>query len=225
MFSQTQPDSGLRGRLPQIASLLAHGGLLLWLLWPSQPMVLMPRELKAGIRDGAVTDIYFPDRGSQAMASSEAAKPERMSKSALLNWRPPHVTKHRQHGLSVADGETQTADATATTNSLPPVGSPFGNRLNGFYDGPDVSPALPVASHEPKVDPDDLTGIPEGDVVVEITIDTQGNIVAKRILRSLTPTLDLKVMAALEGWHFQPATRNGMAISSKQDVYYHFRPN
>ena len=27
---------------------------------------------------------------------------------------------------------------------------------------------------------------------------------------------------ALDNWRFRPATRNGVAIASKQDVYYHF---
>lgn len=225
MFSQAQTDSDARGKLPQIASLLAHGGLLLWLLHAPQPIVLMPQALKAGIRNGASTEIYFPDRGTQAAATSEAASSRRMSATALLNWRPPHVTKHRQHGLSIAEGATQTAEATQPSNSLPPVGSPFGSQSNGLYSGADVRPALPVNSSDPKVDTAELGGGLEGDVVVEITIDEKGNIVEKKVLRSLTPSVDLKVLAALEGWHFLPATRNGMPIASKQDVYYHFRPN
>jgi hypothetical protein len=30
------------------------------------------------------------------------------------------------------------------------------------------------------------------------------------------------VLEALENWRFRPATRNGIAIPSKQDVFYHF---
>jgi hypothetical protein len=37
------------------------------------------------------------------------------------------------------------------------------------------------------------------------------------------PKLDEKFLAALENWHFQPATRNGVAIASKQDAIFHFR--
>jgi protein TonB len=59
--------------------------------------------------------------------------------------------------------------------------------------------------------------------VVEITIDERGDIVRKTVLQSLGPKLDEKVMAALESWHFNPATRNGIAIASKQDAIFHFR--
>jgi hypothetical protein len=44
------------------------------------------------------------------------------------------------------------------------------------------------------------------------------------VLQSLGAAIDNKVLAALENWHFRPATRNGVAIPSKQDVYYHFKP-
>jgi hypothetical protein len=45
------------------------------------------------------------------------------------------------------------------------------------------------------------------------------------VVQSLRPAIDAKVLAALESWHFLPATRDGVAIPSKQDVYYHFKPN
>ncbi len=90
--------------------------------------------------------------------------------------------------------------------------------------GDEIRPALPVSATDPVVDRADLAGHGEGSVVVEITIDDKGNIVQKVVLQSLGPAIDQKVLAALESWHFSPATRNGVAIPSKQDVYYHFKP-
>jgi TonB family protein len=78
-----------------------------------------------------------------------------------------------------------------------------------------------VVSPDPVVPASDLNGL-QGDVVVEVTIDEQGNIVAKTVIQSLAPTIDAKVLEALENWRFRPATRNGVAIASKQDVFYHF---
>jgi protein TonB len=63
----------------------------------------------------------------------------------------------------------------------------------------------------------------EGNVVVEITIDERGEIVGKSVLESAGAALDHKVLAALENWHFHPATRNGVAIASKQDAIFHFK--
>jgi hypothetical protein len=43
-------------------------------------------------------------------------------------------------------------------------------------------------------------------------------------VQSLGPAIDEKVLAALENWHFHPATRDGVPTPSKQDVVYHFKP-
>jgi TonB family protein len=55
-----------------------------------------------------------------------------------------------------------------------------------------------------------------------VTIDEKGNIVQKVVIQSLAPAVDSKVLEALDNWRFRPATRNGLAIPSKQDVFYHF---
>jgi protein TonB len=185
-------------------------------------VVLMPSSLRAGLRNGAVTPLYFAGQSSQAPAKTDSAKSHRMSAKALLNWRPAHNSNRTEHGQSVATADTKAAGSGENT-SMPPVGAPFGLRSNGSSDGPDIQPALPVVAPDPHVDAAEIQDGPEGDVIVEVTIDERGNIVEKKVLRSLTPAVDLKVLAALEAWHFQPATRNGVAISSKQDVSYHFR--
>jgi TonB family protein len=60
-------------------------------------------------------------------------------------------------------------------------------------------------------------------VVVEITINEAGDIIRKTVLQSMGAALDGKVLAALENWRFHPATRNGIAIASRQDAIFHFR--
>ena len=85
-----------------------------------------------------------------------------------------------------------------------------------------VRPALPIVSTDPAVVGSDLPSGLEGNVIVEITIDEAGNVVERSVIQSLTPVIDGKVLAAVEKWHFRPATRDGVAIASKQDVYYHF---
>ena len=103
------------------------------------------------------------------------------------------------------------------------AGSPLGSVSEGMLTGPDVRPALPITYPDPRVELSDLPGgTPEGDEIVEITIDAQGTIVQKIVISSLSPTVDAKVLAALGNWHFLPATRFGVPIPSKQDVHYHF---
>jgi TonB family protein len=127
----------------------------------------------------------------------------------------------RRTPLSKTGGDPLTNAASAASPARP-AGSPYGSVLEGSLTGDEVRPALPVISLDPVVDPADLSGR-EGDVVVEITIDAQGNITQKVIIQSLGPLVDQKVLAALENWRFRPATQKGVAIPSKQDVYYHFK--
>lgn len=115
----------------------------------------------------------------------------------------------------------EAAESTATASSAPPSGSVYGSSLVGSPIGQEVRPALRVKGSEPTVNPAEFAGL-EGNVVIEITIDDRGNVVEKNLLQSLSPGVDRKVLAALEDWHFLPATRDGVAISSKEDVYYHF---
>ena len=97
----------------------------------------------------------------------------------------------------------------------------MGTVLEGPLNGDEIRPALPVVAPDPIVASSELDGL-QGDVVIEVTIDEKGNIIQKVVIQSLAPAVDSKVLEALENWRFRPATRNGLAIPSKQDVFYHF---
>jgi protein TonB len=102
------------------------------------------------------------------------------------------------------------------------AGSSAGSSLEGDLSGDDVKPALPSVFPDPRIPRSELPNGVQGDVIVEITIDTQGNVVEAKLLQGLGHGVDEKVIAVLHDWHFRPATRNGVAIASKQDVHYHF---
>ena len=104
------------------------------------------------------------------------------------------------------------------------AGASYGSAADGPYSGHDIRPALPMSAHDPIVNTDDLPGGVEGTIVVEITIDAAGNVIGKNVMQSLGPSINNVVLSALGSWHFRPATRDGVAISSKQDVVYHFKP-
>jgi len=65
----------------------------------------------------------------------------------------------------------------------------------------------------------------EGNVMIEITIDDAGNITGMQVRQSLGYGVEEKCIAALQGWRFRPATRDGVAIASKQYVYFHIPTN
>jgi TonB family protein len=99
---------------------------------------------------------------------------------------------------------------------------PYGTLNRGSLFGDEVRPALPVATSDPVVYPWQL---PEsaGNEVIEITIDERGEITRKIVLQSLGSEIDTRCLAALESWRFQPATRNGAPVPSKQDAIFPFK--
>jgi TonB family protein len=139
---------------------------------------------------------------------------------ARLEWaQPPRPGRGRS--TPPAD-VAQNADAKENDHRVS-AGSTYALHAEGPLAGADVRPALPIRGSDPQVFPWELRE--EGDVIVEITIDEAGNIIEKRVLHSMSPAIDQKVLLALESWHFHPATRDGIPIPSKQDVHYHFKPS
>jgi TonB family protein len=196
-------------------SLLLHGLLLGWLLHVPGARVLAPSSVAAGNYGTAVPHLYWPSHSLQANSREHTREPDK------LIWH----NRHKEKKLVVPDAASP--DETQSQSSAPaaPAGLPYGTLATGPAFGDEIRPALPIAATDPIVDPRDLAGHGEGSVIVEVTIDDRGNIVQKVVLQSLGPLIDNKVLAALESWRFRPATRNGVAIPSKQDVYYHFKPN
>jgi len=59
-------------------------------------------------------------------------------------------------------------------------------------------------------------------VVVEVTIDEKGAAVQTKLLQSVGFGLDDVILETLRQWRFQPAKVDGVPVSSKHDVHFHF---
>src|SRR5207247_7836203 len=103
----------------------------------------------------------------------------------------------------------------------PRADTPVGSLYHGPGSGSEARPALPMVFPDPDVYSWQL-GELKCDVIVEITIDEQGSVTSTRVLQSLKQDIDQKVIATLKNWRFRPATVDGVAISSRQDVHFHF---
>jgi TonB family protein len=211
------------------ASLLLHALFLGWILHPPSARVLAPSSVAAGDQGTVLTHLYWPNQPVKDGATNTPNSHEHSNAQRQLTWKKSHKAgKAVAPELSASSSKDESqAEANAAKSSAPvaPAGMPYGTLAGGAATGDEIRPALPVSATDPVVDPRDLGGHGEGSVIVEITIDDQGDIVQKTVLQSLGPLIDGKVLSALENWHFLPATRNGVAIPSKQDVYYHFKPN
>lgn len=113
------------------------------------------------------------------------------------------------------------ADAEPTDHSSRP-GSLLGTIIDGPITGHEVHVAYPVVYPDPPVDRAELPRDLQGDVVIEVTIDSQGNVVETKIVQAIGHGLDEKIEATLRRWHYQPATLDGTPVASKHDVHFHF---
>jgi TonB family protein len=211
MFTQLYPGIPKRQAVSLGASLALHLLVLGWLLHSPAPIFVAPSSVARGESGGSLTPIYF---GGDSGVTQEQPKQHLAlhlpAKTTSAHRLEPPAAK-RQAGNEIASIQT----------SGPAAGSLYGSLSYGTLTGPEIRPALPIVSPDP-VFGSDLGGSVAGDVIVEVTIDEAGTIVQKTVLQSLGPAIDQKVLAALETWRFTPASKNGVPIPSKQDVYYHF---
>lgn len=223
MFSKLNASAQRRPDPAPWSSVVVHLLLLGLLVFPRSAVFLTPVSVQRGERGGSLTPIYFDSQFGKDTASA----PGRVRKSARPQAARSHITWQRDRNARAEyrpeNRETLSAEAgeALAARPLPPVGSPFGSLAQGTLYGQEIRPALPIFSPDPVFGSDELAGILNGDVVVEITINERGEIVQKIVVRSLGLAIDARVLAALENWRFRPATKDGVPIPSKQDVYYH----
>ncbi len=230
MFTESNPRPAPRQNVLLVTSLTLHGILLAWLLHSPEPQLLNPISIAHGENGNVVTRLYWPSRtpDDSASSSSESAT-EKYRRQRLahhkLTWKPTTATATAPSTVPLSPSEAEDKSKSQTLSALghgAPAGLSYGTLATGPAYGEEVRPALPVQTSDPVAYPWELPDS-EGNVVVEITIDERGEIVKKAVLESMGPKLDEKALAALNGWHFHPATRNGVAIASKQDAVFHFR--
>src|SRR6266705_1254970 len=198
-------------------SLLVHAIFLGWLLHSPAPTFLTPSFLVKGENGKYIAHLYWPGKDSEI--ATDATSGTSFNARNRVN-----VAKNAARRLNRSNEGTDSKTGIAGSTVHPrAAGSPYGSVSDGSLTGTDVRPALPIVSPDPRIEVADLPdGMREGDEIIEITIDAQGNIVQEIVISSLSSTVDAKVLAALENWHFLPATRFGVPIPSKQDVHYHF---
>jgi len=195
------------------ASAAAHLLALCLLLRQPAPVFVRPQAVVAGAGGVSLTALYLPyDYGVHGEPATEARSTQLAAKSKASR------RKHRK--APVKAEQDQSGDVLQAARA----GSPYGSAAEGPTEGAEIRPALPVVFVNPAVSRSEIPPGVQGDVVVEVTIDARGNIVEKRILQRIGYGIDEKVLAALEGWRFTPATQDGVPIPSQHDIHFHF-PN
>ena len=230
VFTELNPATARRQRWLLAGSVVLHGALLAWLLHAPEPQLLNPVSVALGQNGKSVTRLYWSSKNpddsdhSSSDLATHRYRHERLSQKITFK-ASPQLPKLPTPETPLARAEAEDNSKTQTLSALghgSQAGLPYGTLSHGQLYGDEIRPALPVATSDPVVWPWQLPDTP-GNEVIEITIDERGEIVRKTVLQSLGPDIDTKCLAALENWHFHPATKNGSPIPSKQDAIFPFR--
>ncbi len=193
---QGLPSSGKRRSYSILASLLLEA-LLIFVFVYHAPIFVTPSSVAWGQHGTSEALIY---------TTTAQAQPHPEPKKLQLRAKKKAQPKVEQ----------------AQTEAEPPrAGTEYGSLYQGPGSGRDARPALPLIFPDPTVYSWQLAGL-QGDVIVEVTIDEKGAVTETKVLQSLKDEIDQKVLATVRNWRFRPATVDGIAISSRQDVHFHF---
>lgn len=231
MFAQLNRGSARQSRFLAI-SLISHAVLFAWLLHSPEPRLLQLTSVALGRGGRVVTPVYFPSQkpDDNATNSSDSAteiyRHQHVGHQKLAWKHTTVVAKLSAPPISFAPSTAADNAETATLSKLghgSTAGPLYGSLPGGPIYGDEIRPALPVETSDPVVYPWERPNS-EGKVIIEITIDERGVITRATVLQSMGSDIDSKCLAALEKWHFQPATKNGVPIASKQDAIFPFKP-
>ena len=196
-----------------VASFAFHLGLLLLLLHGAAAVFVKPSEVDLGIPHsyGSQSITYLAAVGPERMQSQEE-QPRLVAHSvAPRTPQPPKAAPPRELPAQTA---INAPDETARGGSL------YGRLPGSPMTGHDVIPGFPVVFPDPPR-PDLPKGV-QGDVIVQVTIDPEGNVVDTKLLQGIGYGIEQKVLEVVQRWRFHPATRDGVTIASQQLVYFHY---
>lgn len=211
-LTQSQPARRRRWGFSVFLSSAIHGVVAAVLCWPTVALFVRPELLARG-EGGSATPLSVVLYVPSDLQLAAAERPPLLSLPASAQKKKQR-TKLRKRNNVLEEAEKTPNPAEA--------GSEQGSAYDGASSGDEVKPALPAIFQDLKIYRSELPSGLQGDVIVEITIDAQGAVVAERLLQGLGHGVDERVIAVLRDWRYRPATRNGVPIPSKYDVHFHF---
>jgi protein TonB len=211
MLLREEPKSK-RSTKPLIGSVIFHAFVFALLIWKPLPRYIKTESALHGMGGTSHGTVYLKYGGAQKV--KKAADVDDVQRAQL------HIPKRRAAKAEEAPTPAMASALTPTSNGT--AGTSTGTLAYGYADGHEVRPAYPVVYPDPVFARAVCPPGVKGDVIVEVTIDDKGNIIATRLLSGLGHGVDERVVAVVQNWRYNPATRDGLPIPSQQDVHFHF---
>lgn len=92
-------------------------------------------------------------------------------------------------------------------------------------DANNGEPALPSWFPSPAIADRTLLPVAKQNIVVQVSINPLGMVTDERLVHGFGNALDQIVLNTVKGWRFHPATLNGSAIASVEDLVFPFDKN
>ena len=199
-----------RSRVSVMASVAAHTLVLALLL-----LALRTRHVRPVVMQSRCCSVALYWSPSAAPGSPKPKRAPHRKRSA-----PSPVTASQPMLASAPAVTPQTAQSQTGMTSPQQLAS------MGIGEGDqNVEPALPVFRPAPDVADRSLLPPKEQKVVVEVEISELGDVTGEKLVQGLGNELDQIVLETVKGWRFRPATLNGTAIASVEDLVFPFNQN
>lgn len=153
----------------------------------------------------------------------------KIGQSTLLVYRPGSritsdagaIMRHEQNRPIPALTTKNVQDQAAPSASAKAEKGQEDSALSGKGEG-DVTIAMGKVFPRPQPDLSALAHGRGGNVIMDVVISETGKISEVRLVQGIEPTIDQFVMEKVRGWIFEPATRNGVAVASEQELIFRY---
>ena len=137
----------------------------------------------------------------------------------------PRHLHHRAPRVAAAAAHHVLPLPTAhTTPEQPGLPAPRQQATLGDGTGADdAEPALPSWFPSPAVPDRSLLPTTAQNIVVEVSVSAGGDVTQEKLVQGLGNALDQIVLNTVRTWRFHPATLNGAAVASIEDLVFPFR--
>jgi len=172
---------------------------------------LARQELAASLLEQGKT-AYFDGRYDEAFDLLE--KLLEVDPSSMLGKEYLQLARER------IDLEQRTAALEPEDPEVPEVPKVDPDRVYNL--GGNVTEPVPVRQTPPRYPPWDASNGTEGEVIVRLTIGSDGNVESAAVVRSLNHRMDAEAIRAVRTWRYQPARLNGQPVTVVKVVSIRF---
>lgn len=173
-----------------------------------------------GIHSGTRLEMIYLPGPTPASTLHPAVK---LQAPAVAKLRPSSVPALPAFPAPLLPHVNLIPGAPSENNSSSPSDVPdrtAGSNSWGSGDGQQI--ALTTYSPSPAPDLSLLPRGVQGDVIVDVTIDSDGRVSDLTVVKTLGYGIESTVVNTVRTWTFRPATKDGVPVASLQELLFHF---